>query len=199
MKALETLGIIEVRAGLGLYVKDFSFSTVLGHLAYGLMFNSRPLVEILEARTYLEIGVAHRVVASATPAQLRELEASLGAMSDAAREGRYSRKEDEHFHDVLFQEVKNDIVHSLLEMFWEVLNVSVQHAGVRPDPIDPMKAYLSHELIVAELKRGDADGFSKAVLDHYAGLLHRLGGSTAEWLDANRFLAETSTDRPAMT
>jgi DNA-binding FadR family transcriptional regulator len=187
VKSLETLGILEIRAGTGLFVKDFTFDTVLSHLAYGLMFDVQPLIELFETRAYLEIGMAPRTVANVSPGQLAELEECLEAMRAAAEDGKYSRDEDERFHKLLFKEIGNEVVRGILDTFWKMLNVSIKNAAVPPDPINPMFAYLSHKAIYDELKRGDGEGLRRATLEHFSGLLQRLGGDRDAWLNTYSF------------
>jgi DNA-binding FadR family transcriptional regulator len=196
VKALETLGILEIRAGTGLFVKEFTFDTVLSHLAYGIMFNTQPLVEIFEARAYLEIGMAPRVVAKVSARQLADLETCLVSMRRDADGGKYSRDEDERFHRLLFQEIENDVVLGILDTFWKVLNVSIQNASVEPDPIDPVSAYKSHEKIIEALRNRDGEALRQATLEHYSGLLRRLGGDPTAWLDTYSFQARDDAAQP---
>jgi DNA-binding FadR family transcriptional regulator len=195
VKALETLGIIEIRAGTGLFVKDFTFDTVLSHLAYGLTFDVRPLIEIFETRAYLEIGMAPRTVANVSPGRLAELDDCLENMRTAAEQGKYSRDEDERFHSLLFKEIGNEVVRGILNTFWKMLNIAISNTAVPPDPVDPMFSYLSHKAMADELRRGDGEGLRKATLEHFSGILQRLGGDREAWLNTYSF--QLAGDRTA--
>jgi len=50
VKALEALGILEARAGTGLFVRTFSFDSILDNLEYGLHFEIKRLADVLEVR-----------------------------------------------------------------------------------------------------------------------------------------------------
>src|SRR6266567_958567 len=48
VKSLEALGILESRAGSGLYVRSFSFDSILNNLPYGLLFDLKVLMDLVE-------------------------------------------------------------------------------------------------------------------------------------------------------
>lgn len=195
VKALETLGILEIRAGTGLFVKDFTFDTVLSHLAYGMMFDVQSLIEIFETRAYLEMGMAPRTVAHASARQFAELDENLETMRLAAEQGKYSRDQDEKFHRLLYKDIGNEVVRGVLDTFWKMLNVSISNAAVPPDPIDPMFSYLAHKAMADALKSGDPEKLRLTTLEHFSGLLQRLGGDREAWLTTYTF--RLTSDRAA--
>src|SRR5438309_2312002 len=80
VKSLEVLGIVESRPGSGLYVRDFSFDSIINNLPYGLLFDLKSVRDVLEVRAHLEYGMVDRVVQEATPAQLDLLRGILERM-----------------------------------------------------------------------------------------------------------------------
>ncbi len=65
IKALESLGIVEVRHGNGIFVREFNFDSVLELLSYGLVFDRSKITEILQIRKWLEaaaIGEAVKLI-----------------------------------------------------------------------------------------------------------------------------------------
>src|ERR671912_516559 len=57
IKALESVGILETRRGIGVFVKAFSFDPLLEHLAYGLRGSLREVGELVEIRRVLEVAL----------------------------------------------------------------------------------------------------------------------------------------------
>ncbi|MGO8190074.1 hypothetical protein AB9F38_35780, partial [Rhizobium leguminosarum] len=55
IKALESLGVLETRRGVGIFVNAFSFEPLLDNLAYGLCGALRQIEEVLEIRRTLEV------------------------------------------------------------------------------------------------------------------------------------------------
>jgi len=62
IKALESLGILETRRGIGVFVKAFSFEPLLANLAYGLGGALREVEEVLEIRRVLEVGLIGKTI-----------------------------------------------------------------------------------------------------------------------------------------
>ena len=75
VKALESLGILEARPGVGLFVRSFSFDPIIDNLGYSLTFDKHRLAELLAVRKQLEAGFveagggARHAGAAARPAQ----------------------------------------------------------------------------------------------------------------------------------
>jgi DNA-binding FadR family transcriptional regulator len=62
IKALESVGILETRRGIGVFVKEFSFQPLLDNLAYGLGDALRDVEELRDLRRVLETGLIHKTV-----------------------------------------------------------------------------------------------------------------------------------------
>ena len=56
VKALESLGIVEVRHGDGVRVRAFNFDSVFDLLSYGLVFDPVRAAEVLQIRVWLEVA-----------------------------------------------------------------------------------------------------------------------------------------------
>jgi DNA-binding FadR family transcriptional regulator len=56
IKALESLGIVEVRHGDGVRVRAFNFDSVFDLLSYGLVFDPAKAAELLGIRIWLEVA-----------------------------------------------------------------------------------------------------------------------------------------------
>jgi DNA-binding FadR family transcriptional regulator len=118
VKSLQTLGILQVRRGAGLFVSDFSFDPLLDHLGYGILVDLKNLADLLEIRALIECGMAPRILAAVTPDQLRQLLEVAARMRGLAEEGGYSAEDDRTFHELLYVNVDNRVVAKLLDVFW---------------------------------------------------------------------------------
>ena len=63
VKALESLGILEVRHGAGIVVREFNFDSLFDLLSYGLVFDQARIGDILQIRKWLEAAAIGEVVA----------------------------------------------------------------------------------------------------------------------------------------
>lgn len=76
LKSLESLGIIEVRPGVGRFLKSFNFDAILANLSYGIDMDVKDFKDILDVRIALETAFLERYVGHYNEAQIRELRTS---------------------------------------------------------------------------------------------------------------------------
>jgi DNA-binding FadR family transcriptional regulator len=172
VKSLEALGILESRAGSGLYVRSFSFDSILNNLPYGLLFDLKVLTDLVEVRMYMETGMMARVGEQVTPDQLAELQRVLDHMRVEAERGVYSEEDDRLFHQILYRNVNNEILSRILDIFWLALRQAQKAADI--PPASPMEAYERHVLIAHSLSQRDVAALKEAMQLHYTGIRLRL-------------------------
>ena len=74
IKALESLGIVEVRHGNGVFVRSFNFDSVLDLLSYGLVFDQSRIAEIFQIRKWLEATAIAEIVHLIKPEEIAQIE-----------------------------------------------------------------------------------------------------------------------------
>jgi DNA-binding FadR family transcriptional regulator len=173
VKALEALGILEARAGTGLFVREFNFDAILNNLAYGMLFDLKSLTDAMTVRFQLEYGMAETVVERVTPDQVQRLHSILDDLKTAAMQGYYSAEADRAFHRCLYDNVNNQLLWNVLDIFWKVLRLAQDHARV-PAPVDPVETYRVHVPIVEAVVARDAKRLQDAMRQHYAGIEARI-------------------------
>ncbi len=173
IKALEALGIIEARPGTGLFARDFSFDSIINNLAYGMLFDLKHLMDVLEVRCQLEIGMVDKVVEKATPEQVAQLREILAQLKSAAEQGEYSAEDDRAFHQHLYDNVNNLLLWKILDIFWEVQRQAIYYAAM-PGPTDVMDTYQVHVPIVDALEQRDVQAMRAAITRHYGGVEARI-------------------------
>jgi DNA-binding FadR family transcriptional regulator len=169
VKALEAVGIIEARAGAGLFVRTFTFDSILDNLGYGLHFEIKRLADVLEVRYHIEYGMVPRVIESQTPAQLTHLRRVLAQMREVAERGRYSADYDETFHRLLYQNVDNSVLLTVLHVFWAIYR-EAQDMVSMPEPADPMDTYQRHADLLQALEARDVEAMQTAMVRHRKGV-----------------------------
>jgi len=153
-------------------VRGFSFDSILDNLPYGLLSDLKELTDLLEVRMHLELGMVERVNKEATPDQLQKLETVLHNMQVAAEQGEYSAADDRLFHQLLYQNVNNDVLARILDIFWLVLR-RAQDATEIP-PVNPMEAFERHRAIYQALVEHNEAMLKQAMQKHYSGILTRI-------------------------
>lgn len=183
VKALESLGVLEARAGVGLFVRGFSFDPLLENLAYGLRIGSKDLRDIFEIRYHLEYSMAERAIQAVTPEQIAHLRAILERMRSAAQAGRYSAEDDRAFHQALWENVDNTILSKLLDIFW-MIREQAQQSDLVIVPPDPLATYQRHVNIVDALTERSTEALRAAIT--YERLLKHTADSASASLEASK-------------
>ena len=159
IKGLESLGIVEVRHGEGLYVREYNFDPVVEILSYGMRFDSTTLAELIQIRIWLETALIQDVALRIEPEEIADLEQQIGVWRERIRAGQPYVDLDEQFHRTLYRTIKNRILIGLLDVFW----VAFEHLPVDPDR-DPMLVLEDHIAILSALKAHDPAGAQQSVL-----------------------------------
>jgi DNA-binding FadR family transcriptional regulator len=173
VKALESLGVLEARARVGIFVAAFSLDRVLDNLAYSLLVDRDSVEELLDVRTHLEASFSGAVVASATPSQLRVLRSVVDRMGARAARGEAFPEEDRFFHRTLYEPLQNQLILKLVDVFWTVFRRLRDDALVEEDP-DPVRAWEDHRRIVEALERRDVEGAQTALIEHFGNVKERI-------------------------
>jgi DNA-binding FadR family transcriptional regulator len=71
LKALESLGVVRVRTGAGVFVRPFSFDAILDNLASGTLSDRSSILELLRVRQQLVAGFVAQAAVEASPERLR--------------------------------------------------------------------------------------------------------------------------------
>ena len=172
VRGLETLGIVEIRRGSGLFVGEFSFEMLMENLQFGIQLDLRELTELFTVRRILETGMIGEAITAQTADQIMLLEALLQAMQARAQNGEPFPEEDRQFHKCLFSEVNNRPLIKILDSFWLTLNKASQVVDIQDR--DPLWTYNLHVPIVEAFAQGAVIRTRQALDDHHIGIEMRL-------------------------
>lgn len=176
MKALQAVGIVEIRHGFGTYVG----SVGLQSLEDGLAFRMRQSMggdlhdvrNVLEVREVLEVGLAAKVVAHFGRHGTDELAEIVEQMRARADAGEYFPDEDWAFHRALYVPLGNELVVDLVSVFWRAFaQVDGRLPGARYTPADALGW---HRDLLAALIDGRPDRYAAAMTEHFVGIHGRL-------------------------
>ncbi|HEY3506870.1 MAG TPA: FCD domain-containing protein [Actinocatenispora sp.] len=176
MKALQAVGIVEIRHGFGTYVGAVGLQS----LEDGLAFRMRQSMggdlsdvrNVLEVREVLEVGLAAKVVAHFGRHGTDELADIVDRMRVRADAGEYFPDEDWAFHRALYQPLGNELVVGLVGVFWRAFaEVDTRLPGPRYTPAD---AFGWHRDLLDALRAGRPDRYAAAMTEHFVGIHGRL-------------------------
>ena len=176
LKALQAMGIVEIRHGFGTYVGPMSmapmiegliFRTVAGHYR-----GEDNLLQLLELREAVETGLIARLAGRIPANDLETLDAIVRRMEAEAAEGAVHAETDRAFHAALYGSLDNTLLSEVLEAFWDAFH------RVRTDlvdvPTDPQETLAQHRRILESVRSGDALRAEEAIRDHFCNIRNRL-------------------------
>ncbi|GAA5153079.1 FadR/GntR family transcriptional regulator [Pseudonocardia eucalypti] len=177
MKALQAIGIVDIRHGYGTYVGSVPLSGLEAGLAFRGALSVRgdfaDIRNLLEVREVLETGLVGRVLAAHDEIDFGALEEIVTAMESEAARGQWAPERDWAFHETLYRPLGNELVLELLEVFWRVFNTL---DGQLPEARHgPETTAGWHRRILDALRSRDEPALRAAVNEHFEGIRARVG------------------------
>ena len=168
MRALESLGIVETRRGIGVFVADFSLAALIDNLAFGLHGALREIAEVLQIRRALEVALIGETVRLASEADIATLRRITERMHARAVQGRSFAEEDQQFHQALFACLGNATLLHLLDVFWLAFFKAAD--DVTLENADPLRTWADHQAIVEAIAARDTALARQRLDTHYDGI-----------------------------
>ncbi|MFF1404593.1 FadR/GntR family transcriptional regulator [Streptomyces sp. NPDC058294] len=176
LKALQAVGIVEIRHGFGTYVGAMSFAPMIEGLAFRTVAGHRrgedSLLQLLELREAVETGLVSRLAGRLPEADLTALDALVDRMEREAAEGAGLADTDRAFHATLYRGLDNVLLGEVLEAFWDAFH-RVQRDLVDL-PQDPRVTCRQHREILDAVRSGDSLRAERAIRDHFGNIRTRL-------------------------
>lgn len=118
LRRLETINMVEVVNGKGVYVKNSENSI---ENVYMLIANEKAnLLQIFQVRSALEGLAVELAVENATDEEIKEMEELLDEIENMVDKGFNPNEKDEKFHKLIYYASKNNILINILESMSEV-------------------------------------------------------------------------------
>ncbi|MEU6390636.1 FadR/GntR family transcriptional regulator [Streptomyces sp. NPDC046939] len=181
LKALQAMGIVEIRHGFGTYVGPMSMAPMIEGLAFrtvaGHYRGEDSLLQLLELREAVETGLVARLAGRVPETDLAELDALVGQMEKEAGspEGAVSAATDRAFHATLYRGLGNPLLVEVMEAFWEAFH------RVRTDlvevPQNPEVTCRQHREILDAVRSGEVIRAERAIRDHFSNIRLRLAAT----------------------
>lgn len=179
LQRLQLQGIVEVRRGLGWYVRRTDLAAVEEHLEGRLAARQFSHTDLLEVRIALETTAASLAAVRAGDGELDELaklnrryqRASVDDMQEVI-------ESDEEFHSALIRASHNE----LLEQMYQALVPGLQDCKRHAHPSREIhnRSANEHEQVIWFLKRHDEVGAKSAMTTHLLGLYNDVAGDDTQ-------------------
>ncbi|WP_238012903.1 FadR/GntR family transcriptional regulator [Dactylosporangium sp. AC04546] len=167
IRALQALGIVEIRHGYGTFVGRASIDVLTPSLTFRVRSGGgiRALHDLVEVRELLETGLIGDVVGTVSDARFAALDALVSAMAHDAGA-------DRAFHALLYEGCGNELVLQLIALFWDVYHeVDGQLA---PPAGRSAQVIANHRRIVDALRARDRGAAREAMRLHFHDVKQRI-------------------------
>jgi GntR family transcriptional repressor for pyruvate dehydrogenase complex len=172
LKSLTLLGLLEVRQGDGTYVKRTDSELLPQAIEWGLLLGTPRILDLIEARRYLEEIIGGLAAARRDEAALADLRSLLEEMRSAIGDPDRFVAADVAFHLRVAQAAGNETLYQIMLNIRSLLQVWI--ARVMHAASDYRPSLEDHVPILEAIEAGDVRGARAAVTAHMLRATERL-------------------------
>ncbi|WP_211878901.1 FadR/GntR family transcriptional regulator [Pseudarthrobacter albicanus] len=177
LKVLQALGVIEIRHGFGMFVAPSNFDALTDGLTFrgrlSLRHQGQEALQLVDARQALEVGLIGGAIDKITREQLAAVEESVLRMETLAAAGEHFLEADAEFHRRLFEPLNNELLISLLGVFWTVYRrIHFELGGT--DTVDLVEEASTHRGIYEAAAAADKVLAAGRLATHFDGIRGRI-------------------------
>ena len=164
LRALESLGLVEIRPGEGTFVREVSVESLIEPLALVMLSQREALGELFEARQLIEPALAALAARRATPEDVHEMEKILEAQAKEVTAGRTGLEQDAQFHAAIGAAAHNRAITRIAHAVMDLLRQSREESLNRPGR--PDRSHNDHRRLLAAIRSRDEAAAHQAMVDH---------------------------------
>jgi GntR family transcriptional repressor for pyruvate dehydrogenase complex len=164
LRALESLGLVEIRPGEGTFVREISVDALVEPLALVMLSQREALGELFEARRLIEPAIAELAASRATPEEIGEMERILAEQAKEVASGRTGLAQDAQFHAAIGTAAHNRAVTRIAHAIMDLLTQSREESLNTPGR--PERSHQSHRLILKAIAERNPSAAREAMLQH---------------------------------
>lgn len=163
-------GLIESRTRRGMVMSEPSLLGGMSRVVNPMWMTESTLIDILELRMALEIGITESIFRNITPEDISEL-SSIVEVGTALEGNRYAPVSEYDFHTKLYEISKNKsimefqaIIHPVMEF---VKDKYKEFFAPIAKQMEENGETVSHAMLLDYIKAGDEDGYFRALRRHF--------------------------------
>jgi len=178
LRALESLGLIEIRPGEGTFVRHVSVDALVGPLALVMTSEREAIGDLFEARRVLEPAIAALAASRATPDEVQEMERILDDQAREIAAGKTGLAQDAAFHAAIGTAAHNRAITRIAHAIMDLLTQSREESLNTPGR--PTRSHQDHRRILQAITRRNATAARQAMLDHLVAVEGLVLGTASE-------------------
>ena len=178
LRALESLGLVEIRPGEGTFIREVSVEALIEPLALVMASQRGAIAELFEARRLLEPAIAALAAGRATPEELSEMERILEEQAKEIAAGNTGLAQDAAFHAAIGVAAHNAAITRIAHAIMDLLTQSREESLNTPGR--PQRSHQDHCRILGAIRAHDERAAHQAMLDHLAAVESLVLGREAD-------------------
>jgi DNA-binding FadR family transcriptional regulator len=184
LRALESLGLVEIRPGEGTFIREVSVDHLIEPLALVMASQREAIAELFEARRLIEPAIAGLAAARATPDEVQEMGRILETQAREVAGGRTGVTQDAEFHAAIGRAAHNEAITRIAHAVMDLLTQSREESLNTPGR--PTRSHQDHRRILEAITRRDAGEAEVAMRDHIVAVEALVVGGEARGRRAAR-------------
>jgi GntR family transcriptional repressor for pyruvate dehydrogenase complex len=164
LRALESLGLVQIRPGEGTFVREISVDALVEPLALVMLSQREALGELFEARRLIEPAIAELAATRATPEEIQEMERILEEQAKEVGRGRTGLAQDAQFHAAIGTAAHNRAITRIAHAIMDLLTQSREESLNTPGR--PERSHQSHREILKAITERNAPAARQAMVEH---------------------------------
>ncbi|MCL6611775.1 MAG: FadR family transcriptional regulator [Peptococcaceae bacterium] len=167
-RALEAMGIIEIRPGEGTFIREANTLPFMEVLAHLLVTEQNSVRELLELRKILEVESAGLAALRHTAEEIEKMERHLEQMRLDILNGELGEQADMNFHYAIAEATHNSLLLKLMNAIADTMRTGLRQAREKlyRTPGTPERLLREHIEICHQIKKSNVEGARRAMLEH---------------------------------
>ena len=178
LRALESLGLVEIRAGEGTFVREVSVESLVQPLATVVASQREAIAELFEARRLLEPSIAALAAMRATPEERQEMARILDDQAKEVEAGGSGIAQDAQFHVAIGAAAHNRAITRIVNAIMDLLAQSREESLNTPGR--PERSHQDHRRMLHAIIARDAEAARQAMVEHLVAVEALVFGSSAD-------------------
>jgi GntR family transcriptional repressor for pyruvate dehydrogenase complex len=178
LRALQSRGLVEIRAGEGAFIRDISVDELIEPLALVILPHRESVGELFEARRLLEPAIAALAARRATREELAEMERILDEQAKEVAQGRTGVAQDTALHSAIANSAHNRAITRIVSALMDLLTQSREESLHTPGR--PTRSHADHRRVLEAIRRRDEVAAHRAMLDHLIAVERLVMGGQRE-------------------
>ncbi len=171
IKVLQSLGVVEIRHGNGLFVRHVNFDPIQESLSYQMRFRPQMFAELFQIRVWLESAAIEEAVGRISDETIDQLAAVLVEWRRRIQTGESHVELDEAFHSILHASLHNSTLIGLFRVFWIVFQ-TLDIEAIRTTNLELGLA--EHEALFEAIRARDATLARRRLIEHFSHVQTRI-------------------------